>query len=119
MPLRVRLIAAMVALVAAALAAISIGGISVLRGYLLGQSDNQLPALASQSTGYVADYLVTTAHQTGTWTRGWPGSRTARSHWADPPGHRLRPARQLGRRCCPTPTCPPARPGWTRTRASR
>ena len=47
MPLRVQLITAMVALVAAALLAISIAGISVLRGYLLGQVDSQLAAVTA------------------------------------------------------------------------
>ena len=57
MPLRVRLIAAVVALVAVALLAISIGGISVLRSYLIGQSDNQLVALASRGSSAVAYFL--------------------------------------------------------------
>jgi two-component system OmpR family sensor kinase len=65
MPLRVRLIAAMVTLVAAALLAISIGGISVLRGYLLGQSDNQLRSLAVQSTRIVVDYIDNNRQQGG------------------------------------------------------
>ena len=63
MPLRVRLIAAMVALVAAALAAISIGGISVLRGYMIGQADNQLQALASHSAPYVFESLTSNDQQ--------------------------------------------------------
>jgi two-component system OmpR family sensor kinase len=63
MPLRVRLIAAVVALVAVALAAISIGGISVLRSYLIGQSDNQLVALASRGPGSVA-YFLDSGNQT-------------------------------------------------------
>ena len=74
MPLRVRLIAAVVALVAAALLAISIGGISVLRGYLLGQVDNQLQALAAQSTQYVVQYLETDAQQVGALDRPVAGS---------------------------------------------
>src|SRR5262249_62345679 len=59
MPLRVRLIAAVVALVAAALLATSIGGISVLRGYLLRQAGNQLPGLAQTSSQDGTQYLIT------------------------------------------------------------
>jgi two-component system, OmpR family, sensor kinase len=43
-PLRVKLIAAVLALVTAALAVISIAGIAFLRGYLLNQADGQLRA---------------------------------------------------------------------------
>ncbi len=43
-PLRVKLIAAVLALVTAALTVISIAGITVLRGYLLDQADQQLTA---------------------------------------------------------------------------
>jgi two-component system OmpR family sensor kinase len=45
-PLRVKLIAAMLVLVAAALAVISFAGIAFLRGYLLNQADQQLRAAA-------------------------------------------------------------------------
>src|SRR5262249_38728466 len=41
-PLRIKLITAVLALVAIALAVISVAGISVLRGYLLAQYDKQL-----------------------------------------------------------------------------
>ena len=41
-PLRIKLIAAVLALVTAALAVISIAGIAFLRSYLLGQVDDQL-----------------------------------------------------------------------------
>ena len=47
-PLRVKLISALLALVAVALVVISITGISVVRGYLLGQSDQQLIELTGQ-----------------------------------------------------------------------
>jgi len=47
-PLRVKLIAVVLALVAIALAVISIAGLWFLRSYLLGQTDNQLPAIAAQ-----------------------------------------------------------------------
>src|SRR5215472_363485 len=45
-PLRVKLIAAMLVLVAAALAVISFAGIAFLRGYLLNQADQELRAAA-------------------------------------------------------------------------
>ena len=89
MPLRVRLITAVVALVAVALAAISIGGISVLRGYLLGQSDNQLQVLAPQSTEYVAQYLVTNHFRVGDFASGWVGN--GQVHWAIRPATFGRP----------------------------
>src|SRR5262249_53940750 len=45
-PLRVKLIAAILGLVAASLAVISFAGIAFLRGYLLNQADQQLRAAA-------------------------------------------------------------------------
>jgi two-component system, OmpR family, sensor kinase len=48
-PLRVKLIAAMLVLVAAALAVISFAGIAFLRGYLLNQADQQLRAAAENA----------------------------------------------------------------------
>src|SRR6266568_2068767 len=48
-PLRIKLITALLALVAIALAAMSIAGISFLRGYLLGQSDETLVTWANQA----------------------------------------------------------------------
>ncbi|HEY5986272.1 MAG TPA: HAMP domain-containing protein, partial [Streptosporangiaceae bacterium] len=48
-PLRIKLITALLTLVTVALAAISIAGISFLRGYLLGQSDQTLVDWARQS----------------------------------------------------------------------
>src|SRR6266581_3216361 len=47
-PLRVKLISALLTLVAVALTAISIAGISVLKSYLLGQADQQLTSLTGQ-----------------------------------------------------------------------
>jgi two-component system OmpR family sensor kinase len=47
-PLRVKLISALLALVAVALVVISITGISVVRSYLLGQSNQQLSELTGQ-----------------------------------------------------------------------
>ena len=89
MPLRVRLITAVVALVAAALLAISIGGISVLRGYLIGQADNQLQVLAPQSNEYVAQYLVTNHFRVGDFASGWVGD--GQVHWAIRPATFGRP----------------------------
>jgi two-component system OmpR family sensor kinase len=59
-PLRIKLIAAVLALVTAALAVISVAGIAFLRGYLLKQADDQLRAAAlyGNSTSIVDSYLV-------------------------------------------------------------
>jgi two-component system OmpR family sensor kinase len=51
-PLRVKLITAVLALVAIALAVISVVGISVVRNYLLGQADDQLYGLHQQWNNY-------------------------------------------------------------------
>ena len=58
-PLRVKLIAAVLALVTAALAVISIAGIGFLRGYLLHQADQELRAAAyNANTGsIISSYL--------------------------------------------------------------
>src|ERR1700716_3948902 len=56
-PLRVKLITAVLALVAVALAVISFTGISVLRGYLLNQYDNTLQGLANQADHAVGQYV--------------------------------------------------------------
>ncbi len=50
-PLRVKLITAVLGLVAIALAVISFSGISVLRGYLLDQVDGQLTSMHSDAVG--------------------------------------------------------------------
>jgi two-component system OmpR family sensor kinase len=57
-PLRIKLITAVLALVAIALAAISIGGILVLQGYLLGQADAGLAAYQDQATRAVQGCLA-------------------------------------------------------------
>jgi two-component system, OmpR family, sensor kinase len=80
MPLRVRLIAAVVALVAAALLAISIGGISVL-----GQSDNQLRGLALQSTQYVVDYIENNGQPRGYLDVAIGWVQNGHEHWAVQP----------------------------------
>jgi two-component system OmpR family sensor kinase len=58
-PLRVKLISALLALVAVALTVISISGISVLKSYLLSQSDQQLNSLTrlGQAERYMQAYL--------------------------------------------------------------
>jgi two-component system OmpR family sensor kinase len=57
-PLRIKLITAVLALVAIALAAISIGGILVLRNYLLDQADAELAGLQAQATRVVQGCLA-------------------------------------------------------------
>jgi two-component system OmpR family sensor kinase len=58
MPLRVKLTSALLALVAVALAVISITGISVLKSYLLGQTDAQLASYDAQPLQRaIQDYL--------------------------------------------------------------
>jgi two-component system, OmpR family, sensor kinase len=57
-PLRIKLISAVLALVAIALAAISIAGISVLRTYLLDQTDGLLATTQFQATRVVEGYLA-------------------------------------------------------------
>jgi two-component system OmpR family sensor kinase len=91
MPLRVQLITTMVALVAAALLAISIGGISVLRGYLLGHVDSQLRGLTVQSTQYVFSYIEHDGQQIGALDQAVGWVEGGREHWA------IRPASGVGR----------------------
>ncbi len=57
-PLRIKLITAVLALVAIALVAISIGGILVLRGYLLDQADAELAGLQYSATRVVEGCLL-------------------------------------------------------------
>src|SRR6266700_299151 len=56
-PLRLKLITAVLALAAIALAVVSVAGLSVLRGYLLGQADDRLEALSGSAQNTVLDYL--------------------------------------------------------------
>jgi two-component system OmpR family sensor kinase len=51
------MVTAVLALVAIALAVISIAGISVLKNYLLDQADRTLQSYAHQAEGYVGDYV--------------------------------------------------------------
>lgn len=64
-PLRVKLIAVVLALVTVALAVIGIAGLTVLRGYLLGQADRGLTdvALHDDIPGIVGQYLATGRRQ--------------------------------------------------------
>jgi two-component system, OmpR family, sensor kinase len=74
-PLRVKLIAAVLALVTAALAVISFAGIAVLRGYLLGQVDDQLSAIANNPNSNiplaVATYIVSGHQSAGGFSVEW------------------------------------------------
>jgi two-component system, OmpR family, sensor kinase len=56
-PLRLKLITAVLALVAIALAVVSITGIAVLKSYLLGQADDRLRALSGSAQNLVVNYL--------------------------------------------------------------
>ena len=56
-PLRVKMVTAVLALVAIALAVISVAGISLLKNYLLDQADRTLQSYAHQAEGYVGDYV--------------------------------------------------------------
>ena len=58
-PLRVKLITALLALVALALVVISVAGIAILKDNLLGTPDGQLQALTRPSSNAVASYLQT------------------------------------------------------------
>jgi two-component system OmpR family sensor kinase len=63
--LRVKLIAAVLALVAIALAVISVAGLGFLRSYLLGQADGQLPGISQQqATGLVIHRYLTNQGET-------------------------------------------------------
>jgi len=72
-PLRVKLITAVLALAAVALAVISIAGLSVLRSYLLNQSDNTLQGYVGPAEHYVAQYV-------GGQNQGW-GSPVVAVGW--------------------------------------
>ncbi len=65
MPLRIKLIAAVLALVTAALAVISVAGIGFLRGYLLRQADRELrdAAVNARPSTIVYSYLFLNAGQ--------------------------------------------------------
>ena len=79
-PLRVKLITAVLALAAVALAVISIAGISVLRSYLLNQSDNTLQGYSDSAERSIGEY-VSGQNQGG-------GSPVAAVAWVQS-GHKL------------------------------
>ena len=58
-PMRVKLITAVLTLVAIALATISIAGLGFLRSYLLGQADSQVVSITHESVAVVRQYLIT------------------------------------------------------------
>lgn len=98
-PLRVKLIAAVLALVTAALTVISIAGIAVLRGYLLNQADQQLRAdvFNGDIPDIVRDYLSTQQSQqtgNGISIQWLPASGPVLPVWIDYTGFR---GGQLGR----------------------
>jgi two-component system OmpR family sensor kinase len=85
-PLRVKLISVLLALVAAALVAISIGGISLTRSYLLSSADAQLQQFAGPGPGYVGNYLVTGQRTFGgNEAMAWITPR-GHEHWVIVPG---------------------------------
>ncbi len=113
-PLRIKLITAVLALVAIALAAISIGGILVLRNYLLGQSDAGLAAYQDQATRVVQGCLANPG------ACPYPGGNPISVDWLATNGqlsHMLLPAQtrfggaQVQPRTIPGPAIP-AGTGW-------
>src|SRR5690349_17431695 len=70
-PLRVKLIAAVLALVAIALAVISITGISLLRSYLMKQYDNTLQGYVGGAERIVGQYLGGAPPQPGGVAVAW------------------------------------------------
>ncbi len=76
-PLRVKMIAAVLALVAIALMVISVAGFGFLRNYLIGQADSQLTSMSQQSGRIeftVAQYLARGGHtevSNGPYAIGW------------------------------------------------
>jgi len=95
-PLRVKLITALLALVALALVVISIAGIAILKDNLLGPYDSQLqgPLLSHEATSAVSSYLQTGQTYTGqSFAVDWicdrrdagsvsPGSNTSAWFWS-------------------------------------
>ena len=104
-PLRVKLTSALLALVAVALAVISIAGISVLKSYLLGQADSQLAGYGSQPFDRVQGYLVGAppAVQNGSVALAWIPSG-GRVHMVIKPGIVF--GRQSQARILPGPAIP-------------
>ena len=106
-PLRVKLISALLALVAIALAVISIAGISVLKSYLLGQTDAQLTSYDTQPFLRIQEYLAGAAPptvQTGGLALAWVPAG-GRVHMVIKPGAVFGPQPSQGR-ILPGPAIP-------------
>jgi two-component system OmpR family sensor kinase len=107
MPLRVKLTSALVALVAVALAVISITGISVLKSYLLGQTDAQLASYNAQPLQHaIQDYLsgAQTTVETGGLALAWVPAG-GHVHMVIRPGVLFSPRSSQGR-ILPSPAIP-------------
>jgi two-component system OmpR family sensor kinase len=107
MPLRVKLTSALLALVAVALAVISITGISVLKSYLLGQTDAQLASYDAQPLQHaIQDYLsgAQTTVETGGLALAWVPAG-GHVHMVIRPGVLFSPQSSQGR-ILPSPAIP-------------
>jgi two-component system OmpR family sensor kinase len=107
MPLRVKLTSALLALVAVALAVISITGISVLKSYLLGQTDAQLASYNAQPLQHaIQDYLsgAQTTVETGGLALAWVPAG-GHVHMVIRPGVLFSPQSSQGR-ILPSPAIP-------------
>jgi two-component system OmpR family sensor kinase len=107
MPLRVKLTSALLALVAVALAVISITGISVLKSYLLGQTDAQLASYNAQPLQHaIQDYLSggQTTVETGGLALAWVPAG-GHVHMVIRPGVLFSPQSSQGR-ILPSPAIP-------------
>jgi two-component system OmpR family sensor kinase len=107
MPLRVKLTSALLALVAVALAVISITGISVLKSYLLGQTDAQLASYNAQPLQHaIQDYLSggQTTIETGGLALAWVPAG-GHVHMVIRPGVLFSPQSSQGR-ILPSPAIP-------------
>ncbi|HEY6275246.1 MAG TPA: HAMP domain-containing sensor histidine kinase [Streptosporangiaceae bacterium] len=111
-PLRIKLITAVLALVAIALAAISIAGISVLRNYLFGQADAELVGIQDQATRLVQGCLVSpgACPQNGAASVDWLPTNGPLQHMLVPVQTRLGGA-PVQPQALPGPQFPPGH-GW-------
>ena len=124
-PLRVKLISAVVAMVAIALVIISVAGISALKGYLLGQADSQLQSVTDNNDPqhWVGQYLISGLQLTSpNYATDWvpAGGRVqqvvlpAMQQVNAQPGFRVPPAPQV----LPGPRVP-ASPAWLAANLNR
>jgi two-component system, OmpR family, sensor kinase len=94
-PLRVKLITAVLTLVAIALATISIAGLAFLRSFLLGQADAQLTGAVHYSANQVQGYLLNGPGQPSgsisTFAAGWLQNGASGPTWVllEPNGYSL------------------------------